>query len=265
MRIKPSLLGLVLVAGCGTVAPQPDMLASTEDLASTAGLDLTMSSNGCTHVVECTDQSIQQLPLFRPVNTATITNMSASNVYTSNIDATAGATGGQITPTKSFVYAKFTDQGLVRVDVGDEDALASSDWHIAFRRFVIRLNSGISGPSCTKGARTAANTMFDGLSTVPTNLSLTSEDYFSESCDYLADTFGLNSPLTTLASFWAYPDGCVKMTGNVFVVKLPDGKHVKLQVLSYYSPSVQMACDTTGMITSPSGSGNFVVKWAFLP
>src|SRR5256885_9669414 len=105
----------------------------------------------CAHTVDCTDQSIQQLSLFRPVNGAAIGNdNSAAPVIVSSIDATAGG----LSPTKSYVYAKFTDSGLTNVAVGDEDAFTSSDWDVAFRRFIIRLNSGISGPSCVTAART---------------------------------------------------------------------------------------------------------------
>jgi hypothetical protein len=48
------------------------------------------------------------------------------------------------------------------------------------------------------------------------------------------------------------------MTDNVYVLELASGRHVKLQVLSYYSPDVQTACNHTGMVT------DFRVRWAFL-
>jgi hypothetical protein len=216
----------------------------------------------CKHTVQCTDQSVQQLPLFRPINTGVISNTQAGSVFTSNIDAT----GGGLTPTKSYVYAKFDQTGLLRVEVGDEDAFNSTDWDVAFRRFIIRLNSGISGPSCVTAARTANGTTFDGTPTVPANLDYRTEEYFTATCDYVPDGSGLMSPGTALQSFWEYP-GCVSMSGYVFVIQLADGRHVKLEVMSYYTPAIQAMCDSTGMIpmSSPSGAGNYVIQWAFLP
>lgn len=214
----------------------------------------------CTHTVMCTDQSIQQLSLFRQVNSAMVTNTSAAGVFTSSIDAT----GGGMSPNRSYVYAKFTDTGLQRVDIGDEDAFTSSDWDIAFRRFIIRLNSGISGPSCVTGARTATGTTFDGVTSVPSGLAYRTEEYFTATCDYVPDGSGLMSPGVALQSFWEYP-GCVKMTLNVFVLELADKRHVKFQVTRYYSQAAQMECDTVNTIPTPSGAGNYQVKWAFLP
>ena len=49
------------------------------------------------------------------------------------------------------MYAKFTANGLVKLDtLSDMTALDSMDWDIAFRRYVVRINSGFSGPSCEK-------------------------------------------------------------------------------------------------------------------
>jgi hypothetical protein len=40
---------------------------------------------------------------------------------------------------------------------------------------------------------------------------------------------------------------------------------VKLEVLSYYTPEVQMACQKTGELPAgPSGSGTMRIKWSFL-
>jgi len=217
-------------------------------------------ASSCRHAVPCTDQSVQQLPLFTQANAATVDNAMAAGVFTTSIDASAGGTAA----TKSYVYLKFGDQGLTRVDLGDEAALDSVDWDLAARRFILRVNSGVSGPSCVTASRTATATTFDTLTAVPSNLDLRVEEYFTDSCDFVPDGSGLMSPGTAMQSFWEYP-GCVKMTGNVFVLALADGRHVKLQVTSFYTPSVQMVCDSTGTAPMPSGSAHLVIKWAFLP
>jgi hypothetical protein len=221
-----------------------------------------MMGGQCPHAVLCTDQSIQQLSLFKPANNgATVSDTMAGGVFTSSIDATAGG----LTPTRAYVYAKFTDTGLAKVAIGDEDALASSDWDIAFRRFVIRLNSGVSGPSCVTVARAASGTTFDALTAVPGGLDYRTEEYFTPTCDYVPDGSGMMSPGVAMQSFWEYP-GCVKMTKNVFVIKLTDGRQLKLQVMQYYDTANQASCDNASTITmGNNGAANYKIKWAFLP
>jgi hypothetical protein len=177
--------------------------------------------------------------------------------FVSHVDATAGGISG----TDGYTYARFTEQGLMAVPLSDEQALASTEWDIAFRRYVIRLNSGVSGPSCVTGARTPG--VFDQVKSVPPDLTFHAEQYFTADCELVPDTSGIGAPQTVLSSFWTYP-GCVAMTDNVYVLELATGKHVKLEVLSYYSPEVQEACNDTGMATDPSTAANYRVQWAFL-
>jgi hypothetical protein len=138
------------------------------------------------------------------------------------------------------------------------------DWDIAFRRYVFRVNSGVAGPSCVQAGRTAPATTFDGLTTVPAALTYHTESYLTATCEIVPDGAGLGSPSTALSTFWSYP-GCVSMTNNVYVLALRDGRRVKLQVLSYYTPENQAACEATGATsTTPSGAGSVRVRWSFL-
>jgi hypothetical protein len=59
---------------------------------------------------------------------------------------------------------------------------------------------------------------------------------------------------------------CVQMTHNVYVIALkePKERHVKLEVLSYYTPDKQKICDETGQVPMPSGAGNMRIRWAFI-
>jgi hypothetical protein len=175
------------------------------------------------------------------------------------------ATGGGLNATESYVYARFTDKGLIKVELTDEEAFESLDWDIALRRYVIRLNSGVSGPGEVTAARTAPMTQFADLKEVPANLELRTEQYFSEDgCEFLADTSGIGAPGTALASYWTY-QSCVQMTKNVYVLALPRKRHVKLEVLAYYSLENQKVCDATGKVPSPSGAGSVRLRWDFLP
>lgn len=211
--------------------------------------------------VPCQDESIQELALFRPANNAMVTTTATTGGFISQVDTR----GGGLTPTLSYVYLKFGATQLDRVAIGDEAAFESTDWDLAMRRFVVRLNSGVSGPSCVAARRTPPNTRFDDVAAVPAGDPRV-EEYLTPApaCALVSDGSGLpNSPGVALQSFWEYP-GCVKMTGNVFVLSLADGRAVKLQVLSYYSLANQALCDTEGRVNMPSGSGAMRIKWAWL-
>jgi hypothetical protein len=243
-----------LVAGCGN--------GGTHDLP-----DMSMASSArCTMPVAptCTDEQIQDLTLFKTTSTRMITNTAEGSGWASEIDATGGA-GTGITPKESYVYAKFTDQGLTPVAISDEAAFNSLDWDIAFRRFIIRLNSGVSGPSCVDGARTGPSTDFDTLAAEPAGLDYRVEQYYTAACSLVPDGSGLGSPGTALQSFWKYTM-CLQMSGNVYVVRLADGKKVKLVVSHYYTQAVQDECDSTNAIQpgDASASAHVGVRWGYI-
>jgi len=214
--------------------------------------------------VPCSDQVILAMNLKKDAVTAAITSEPDGSGWTSKVDATAG---GAFNPDPTaFTYGRFGDGGLEKVDIGDEASLTSMDWDIAFRRYVIRINSGHSGPSCVTAARVPPGTTYEDLAAVPAALNYHHDEYFTADCTLISDGSGLeNSPATALSSYWTYP-GCVKMTGNVFVIELASGAHVKFVVDDFYSPMVQATCQTTGMVPmGETGSGNFVIRWAMLP
>ncbi|MFY0577311.1 HmuY family protein [Cystobacter fuscus] len=173
------------------------------------------------------------------------------------------ARAGGAATTQSYTYGHFTPQGLSRVAVDDQAALASTDWDIALRRYTIRVNSGVSGPSCVAVARTPAGTSFESVTAVDTAWEFRTEDYFTESCEPIPGQYDLGLA-TRLEDFWGY-EACLSMTDAVFVLRLADGRHVKLQVTHYYEPEPQRVCDETGEVPQPSGAAQLRVRWAFLP
>jgi hypothetical protein len=230
-----------LLAGCDTDEPAPRCEASP---------------------VKCTEQSIDELDLLTTVSTGEIREEgTTSGQFHTYVDARAGG----LTPNQSYTYAAFTQQGLTRVAVDDQAALTSTDWDIAFRRYVIRVNSGVSGPSCVSVARAPIGTTFDSVTRVDSSWEFRTETYFTaDTCEFVTDDLGIGSPATTMLSYWSY-ESCLAMSGDVFVIRLADSRHVKLQVTSYYEPSAQQTCNETGSVPQPSGSAQFRVKWAFLP
>lgn len=181
------------------------------------------------------------------------------NGFLSNIDASAGG----FMYTDSYVYVKFTDKGLVKVDLTDEDSIGSMDWDMAFRRFVIRINSGNSGPSCVAAARMKAGTTYDDVATAPADANFLADEYFSATCEVIPDGSGLGSPATVMSGFWTYKS-CVQMTDNVYVLRKADGQMVKVTVTDYYEPMLQEQCDTTGSVPMGTPGAKMRIRWAFL-
>jgi hypothetical protein len=250
-----SALCVWMLAACGNDS-------SEEDPGLDAGSDSTTGSTKTEELreVPCVDQSISRLPLFdEPAAGAIRDEAGEGDGFYNLVDAT----GGGLNAEASFVYARFTDDGLEKVSLSDEEAFESLDWHVAFRRYVVRLNSGVSGPGEVTAARTRPNTLFAELTSAPDGLEYRTEEYFTASCEYVPDTSGIGAPATALSSFWKY-QACVQMTKNVYVLSLPSERQVKLEILSYYSPDKQKICDETGQAPMPSGAGNMRIRWDFV-
>jgi HmuY protein len=210
--------------------------------------------------IACEDQVVQQMDLKNNVAPGLVTDAPDGEGFRSTIDATAGG----FMYTDSYVYAKFTDKGLVKVDLTDEDSLTSMDWDIAFRRFVVRINSGNSGPSCVKVAQ-LTGTSYEGVMSAPASTSFRGDEYFSESCTLFTEDSGLGSPATALHGFWDYPKSCVQMSGDVYVLQKADGSMVKLTITDYYEPTAQEQCNTTGAVPMGTPGAMIRMRWALLP
>lgn len=211
------------------------------------------------HAPLCSDLSISQLGFLTDPSTATIRTEGELSV----IDASAG---GRM-PTESFVYARFTDRGLEQVVIHDEESLANPTWDIAFRRGTVRLNSGVSGPSCVEGTEAPDGATYESITRVPTTgITFRPESYFTPiNCYYVSDGSGMGSPGTVLSGYRRL-SSCVQMTGEVYLIRLRDDRVVKLQVRSYYNPDVQITCDSGGDIPSTdNGAATYRVRWAFVP
>lgn len=237
--------------------------------SSSGGSTSSSSSSGggalCTTptAVTCGDQIIQDLNLKTDVNNGAVTSTNNGGVWTSEVDASAGGAFNPNPP--SFIYARFTDAGLEKVEISDQDALDSMGWDVAFRRYIIRVNSADSGPSCVRAQRMTNTATFETTTMADAALPWKTDDIMTADCTLIPDGSGLeSSPLGALASYYSYP-GCVKMTNHVFVVQLASGRHVKLTVDRYYFANAQQECDTTDSVTiMPTGSGHFGLRWAFL-
>lgn len=240
-------------ADAGTDSADVTADTSADTAPDTAG-------NACEHVVPCTDSQILDLQLRKKPSTRLIQNTVDGQGFKSHVDASAGG----MSPTESYVYARFTDSGLERVDVGDLAALESVAWDIAFQRYLIRLNSGVSGPSCVRSVTLPPGSDYETLTAAPAGITPVAEHYYDETCTMVPDDSGLGGPATRLATFWQYAN-CVQMTGEVYVLELADGRRLKLTVTDYYPPAAQATCNETGKTPAGTAGGQVRVRWAFFP
>jgi HmuY protein len=209
--------------------------------------------------VSCRDEAFVSLQMNLTETAAdAFTNTAAGTGFMTDVDATAGGFGG----TGPWVYGKFNDDGLKAVLISDDASFDSLDWDIAFRRFVVRLNSGTGGPSCVAASRTAASTSFDSLADVPEEVEWNQEQFMSGTCETIADGSGLEgSPAVVLQNWWNYDNACVATTGNVYLIQLADGRVAKLVIDEYYATN-QATCNAAG--GPGTGGGNFSLRWQFL-
>ncbi len=192
---------------------------------------------------------------------AIVTSLSAGT-----FSSMVNATGGGISPTSSYVYARFTRTGITQLAITDVAALASLDWDIAFRRSIIRLNGGDSGPSCVAAVAIPSGTNLSTVTSVSTGANWVSDSVFSPApaCSFTPDGSGLGTlPLTAVSSWYSYT-GCVAMTGQVFVVRARDGGQIALTIDSYYEPATsQTTCNQTGTAGTASG-GTIRFRWRYV-
>ncbi len=208
---------------------------------------------------DCSDQLILDLGLVEGVvSQSALTNTADGSGWVSTIDATAG--GLPNAPMNPWEYLRFTESGLELARLPRAEPLCSTDWHIAVKRFGIRINSGNSGPS-TVAAAVVVDGDYDAISELPNGALPLTDDYYTDDCVLIDDGSGLGAPNYTLTPWWTYP-GCVATTGAPFVIELDDGTWIKFVVDAYYE-SGQDDCNATGAMGS--GSANFTWRWAFLP
>jgi len=242
-----TITSTILAPGCGD--------DTTSDEASNG--DTTTSRCTEAQEVACVDDMILDLSFHNTVSTSTVENSQDGADWVTSVDATAG--GFQNAANNPWVYIKFTAQGAEKVEISDEEALESLEWHIAAHRFKLRLNSGNGGPSCVTAAAMLESD-YTTLNASPDGLTYYEESFYSADCTLIEDSYGLGSPQVFMSNWWEYP-GCVATTGVPYLLQLDDGRIMKLKVEAYYA-SGQDSCNAHGSMGS--GSGNFTWRWRFL-
>lgn len=209
--------------------------------------------------IACEDEIVSDLSLHDDlVSEGKVTTRTDGADFVTDVDATAGGFGNET--QNAWVYVKFTESGAEKVRIDDETALESMDWDLAARRFIIRLNGGVSGPSCV-GAAPFLEKKYDELTEVA-DVTYQTDQFYPEDCSaVINDSSGLpDSPQTALSAWWTYP-GCVATSKVPFQVQLADGHVIKLMVEQYYAEN-QTDCNQSGV--PGSDSGNLKLRWTYL-
>lgn len=271
MRTSPWMWTAALAAGLGCTGGDKsegsdsatddgttDTDTDTADTADTGGSELEAACTEPTEV-ECVDALILDLSLHDDkVSDGAVATTTEGDDFVSTIDASAG--GYNAAADNAWVYVKFTDAGLEKVEIDDESALESMDWHLSLRRYIVRLNGGTSGPSCV-GAASFHESTYADLTTVPDGIPYVLDDYYTSDCTITTDTSGLpGSPSVALGPWWSY-EGCVQTTLVPHLLQLDDGRIVKLVVEEYYAEN-QEVCNNTG--SGGDDSAKYTLRWTFM-
>jgi len=244
----------------------PALVATLAAMAACTGSDTDptgdtdASTAVCTEPkeVSCEDDLILTLGMQDFVSTGAVGTTQDGGDFLTTIDATAGGFGQS--DSNPWVYVRFTANGAEKVEIDDETALGDMSWHLAAKRFILRLNGGSSGPSCV-GAAPFLEREYSDLTEVPAGTRFVEDDYYTEDCTIVNDSSGLpNSPQVAMGAWWEYP-GCVQTTGVPFLVQLDSGEVIRVRVESYYATD-QDVCNNTG--TGGSGGGNLTLRWSFV-
>lgn len=162
-----------------------------------------------------------------------------------------------INSTKStrWVYFSFAKNDTISV----ADPMTSSEWDLAFQRYRIKTNGGLSG----SGLGSAANsykklqTGFDNLAVVPDTTTFVADESIQIAVQQGYATYVVNPELYTWFSIELATAGTQIIPSDyIYIVKTATGNYAKVWFKSYYS-----AANVSGYVTieykyQPDGSKN---------
>lgn len=182
---------------------------------------------------------IDAWPLINTESPGPITASETGGVFTATIDASAG--GIQEVANNPFVYLNL--QTGEQVEITDFESLQDTTWHIAFKRTMIRINGGDSGPGGLEMGKVSGSTVQSAsvadVSVWETDLS------FDEDCAPYVDPIGqviaainflnIDNPSGS-ASWYNYAGGVSPTEGDVYVLRDPaSGAAFSWEIVSWSS------------------------------
>jgi hypothetical protein len=245
--LRSELVGFSLISGLALGCGSDPLDDSADNGGSGSG---GTSGTPAVYMGMCSAALRQTLGLVDTRSTADVqvlqSNGSDLTIY---VDASVG--GLDMQDSNPWVYVALA-MGT-RVELSDLEALESADWDIAFKRSVLRNNSGDSGPGQGGALRIALPWDSVSLATLG-DRTLPSESWFDADCNLTMDASG--APVTSFSGWSEYNQATHVLTPApdvTYLVKGGSGLLYKVAVLDYYStPS-----GTTGTV-----AGRYLIRAA---
>jgi hypothetical protein len=244
---------VTLLGGCSSKS-----LADDENAGGSGNTAGTNNSGGTANS-GCSAALKQTLSLVDEVSTASVIvleqNGSEQTLY---VDGSVGGIEGQ--DTHPWIYVSLaTGQAVPETDV---TAFSSTAWDLAFKRSVIRTNSGDSGPGHGGAIRIAlpwdkVDTTTLGSKSVPPEL------WFDPGCKIRLDA--TNNIITTFSDWSQYDETNHVVSPApdvVYITAAADGSLYKVALLDYYSKPTGAHGIETGV---KNDSGHYKLRVAPLP
>jgi HmuY protein len=159
------------------------------------------------------------------------------------------------TGSTTWKYFSFASNDTVTI----ADPASSTAWDLAFQRYRIKTNGGLSG----SGSGSAANsyqkgqTGFDALKVVPDTTTFAQDASISIAVQQGYATYVVNPSLYTWFSLEFATQGTqIVPTDYIYIVKTGTGKYVKVWFKSYYSTTNLSGYVTFQYKYQPDGSKN---------
>jgi hypothetical protein len=234
MRLSVSALLALALVGCGNgdTGGGPD-----------AGGQFPDAAPGCADPTSVLPNDWRPIAA---VSGGAVENAAAGSVVTTTVDASAGGFGAS--GNNPYVYLDLSSGQAVKVDIDDVASYGSTDWDLAFKRFVIRSNGGDSGPGGVQVARVVASSLEEVTQPPPASI-FASDNFATPTCQYIGDQIG--APTTAFTDWYDIDDTILSPLALVYVVRLRDGSQIKLQIETYY-----------GDAADPQKSAVFRFRWA---
>jgi hypothetical protein len=246
--VSVTFASVLALASCSSKPVDDDAGTAGTGNVGTGGTD-----NSTDMPRPCSAALRQSLSLVDEISTATVSILSeTATERTLYVDASVGGLNGQDTHPWVYVALATGEAALVT----DLEALSSKAWDLAFKRSVVRTNSGDSGPGQGGAIRIALPWADVDASTLG-NKTLPTESWFDEECALELDA---SQNLITTFSGWSEYDEAEHVLSAapdvVFITAAADGSLYKVAIVDYYSTP-------TG--THGSVSGRYKVRVAALP
>jgi len=191
------------------------------------------------YMQRCDGKMADEWPFHDVASDANVTVTDQGDYFEATIDAAAGGISNAM--NNPFVYVDLDAND--KVDIDDFGSWENSDWDLAFKRTIIRTNSGDSGPGGVSVAK-VSNTTFADVDSAPVNDSAYQTDVsLDDNCQVVTDPIGQpvtafnllnpNNPTGSM-SWYSYGNGSVSPDpGDVYVVRTSEGATFKLAITDW--------------------------------